>query len=70
MNIDTENTIYLCIDTLNAEIHIFTPAKNIDAANIEELRLDDPDPYGAYKTDPAIYALLCDSEMRKDTFEL
>jgi hypothetical protein len=70
MNIDTKTTLYICTDALNGEVHILTP-KHKTFQSMENLRLDDPDPYGPNGTDPAIFKLLCESnDMTQETFDL
>lgn len=36
--------------------------------HIEHLCLDDPDPHGPYSNDVAVYKLLCESNMDRNTF--
>ena len=70
ITIDTESTLYVCTDGTNGEVHIIAPerAKYGVYKHIEHLRLDDPDPYGPYGNDVAVYKLLCESNMDRNTF--
>jgi len=38
--------------------------------HIENLRLDDPDPYGPNGNDAAVFKLLCESDMEHHTFDI
>lgn len=69
IEIDTDSTLYVCTDATNAEVHILAP-KGKAYTHTEHLRLDDPDPYGPHGEDPAIFRLLCDSDMDHQTFDL
>lgn len=83
ITIDTESTLYVCTDGTNGEVHIIAPARAKYGVceighqfpgrsgrykHIEHLRLDDPDPHGPYSNDVAVYKLLCESNMDRNTF--
>lgn len=77
ITIDTESTLYVCTDGTNGEVHIIAPERtkyggrariHLVYKHIEHLRLDDPDPYGPYGNDVAVYKLLCESNMDRNTF--
>lgn len=79
ITIDTESTLYVCTDGTNAEVHILAPSRisssgvKIGGASyrhIENLRLDDPDPYGPNGNDAAVFKLLCESDMEHHTFDI
>jgi hypothetical protein len=78
INIDTESTLYVCTDGTNGEVHILAPKRNPHPLygglptgsykHIEQLCLDDPDPYGPNGSDAAVFKLLCESDMEHHTF--
>lgn len=73
ITIDTESTLYVCTDGTNAEVHILTPKRATwrgGNKHIENLRLDDPDPYGPNGNDAAVFKLLCESDMEHHTFDI
>jgi hypothetical protein len=69
ITIDTKSTLYVCTDGANAEVHILTPSSKT-YIHVEQLRLDDPDPYGPHSDDPAMFKLLCETDMERVTFEI
>ena len=81
ITLDTESTLYVCTDGTNAEVHILAPKRTTLAEaiagittssfqHIENLRIDDPDPYGPNGSDAAVFKLLCESDMEHHTFDI
>ena len=68
IQIDTENTMYVVTDGSNGEVHILYP-KSMTFKHIVQLKLDDPDHYGAHQNDGAVFKLIQD-HMEKDTFDV
>ena len=71
MQLDTEKTIYFCIDSSNAEVKLLLPRRMTEwmrenNMDIVELNLSDPDPES---TDSAEYKLLAE-EMDSYSFDL
>jgi len=64
MNLDTENTVYVCIDSSNGSVKILTPRK-LKLAVIE-LRVDDRDP----ESTDAAEAKLLETDMDTETIDL
>lgn len=64
MQLDHENTIYVCLDGENGDVKLLVP-RNFKL-EIMELKLDDPDPDS---TDAAEYHLL-KTEMDEHRFDL
>ncbi len=66
MILDTSK-IYICTDLTNGEVRVLIPKGC--TIEIEELRLDEPDPSSPYANDRHEYALLAE-EMNQLTFTL
>lgn len=74
ITIDTESTLYVCTDGTNAEVHLLAPKRTTQKPgsykHIENLRIDEPDPYGPNGNDAAVFKLLCESDMEHHTFDI
>lgn len=64
MYLDTENTVYVCIDSSNGSVKILTP-RNLKLTVIE-LRVDDRDP----ESTDAAEAKLLETDMDTETIDL
>jgi len=68
MTLDTDDCLYVCTDGTNGTVHILAP-KDGRFTSVEQLKLDEPDPYGPHGNDRAQYQLLRE-EMEETTFDL
>lgn len=66
MHLDTTRTLYVCIDSANGTLKLLLPRHLLSQLDVEELRLDNPDPAS---TDAA-EARLLEAEMEELRFDL
>jgi hypothetical protein len=67
ITIDTDQTLYICSDKTNEEVHVFSP-RSKSFVYTEHYILDDPDPYGPNKSDRSIFNLLRETNMCHEIF--
>ena len=71
MQLDTENTVYICTDRDNAQVKLLLPKRlaawmKENKMDLQELKLSDPNPES---TDSAEYKLISE-EMDEHTFDV